>query len=132
LSLCGFGRTGKSPHLSTEARLSEKKCENEAKRPGVCFFLRGSEKWTFHNFNRGSPKILNVGGLQFRPNVCSKKFSLKNLQSSYSSFGNFLTKKREISRTFALKKCELLSSPRFGQFCQKCELVIKVRAISRF
>jgi hypothetical protein len=32
----------------------------------------------------------------------------------------FLTKKREISRTFTLKKCELLSWPSFGQFCQQC------------
>jgi hypothetical protein len=48
------------------------------------------------------------------------------------SFGHFLTKKREISRTFALKKCELLSWPSFGQFRQKCELFVKLRAILRF
>jgi hypothetical protein len=48
------------------------------------------------------------------------------------SFGYVLTKKREISRTFALKKCELLSRSSFGRFCQKCELFVKVRAISRF
>jgi hypothetical protein len=35
------------------------------------------------------------------------------------SFGHILTKKHEISRTFGLKKCELLSWPSFGKFCQK-------------
>jgi hypothetical protein len=48
------------------------------------------------------------------------------------SFGNFLTKKRKISQPFFLKKCELLSWPSFGQFCQKYELFVKVRAILRF
>jgi hypothetical protein len=46
------------------------------------------------------------------------------------SFGHFLTQKHEISRTFALKKCKLLSWPSFSQFFQKCELFL--RAISRF
>jgi hypothetical protein len=44
------------------------------------------------------------------------------------SFGLILTKKREISRTFVLKKCELFSWFSFGHFCQKCELFVKVRA----
>jgi hypothetical protein len=48
------------------------------------------------------------------------------------SFGPFYTKKREISHTFAQKKCELLSWSSFGQFCHKVELFSKARAISRF
>jgi hypothetical protein len=48
------------------------------------------------------------------------------------SFGPFYTKKCEISRTFALKKCVLLSWSSFGRFCQKLALFSKAPAISRF
>jgi hypothetical protein len=48
------------------------------------------------------------------------------------SFGPFYTKKHEISRTFALKKCELLRWSSFGLFGQKLALFSAARAISRF
>jgi hypothetical protein len=61
------------------------------------------------------------------------KLKLKILKAARAhSFGHFLTKKREISRTFALKKCELLSWSSFGRFCQKLVLFSKARAITRF
>jgi hypothetical protein len=60
-------------------------------------------------------------------------------QNSYRahSFGHILAKKREISRTFGLKKCGISRAFRlvyrsFAQFCQKCVIFLKVRDISRF
>jgi hypothetical protein len=63
----------------------------------------------------------------------TKRCTVHNqVEARVHSFGHFLTKKREISRTFAPKKWDLLSWPSFGQFRQKCELFVKVRAISLF
>jgi hypothetical protein len=41
------------------------------------------------------------------------------------SFDLIVTKKREISLTFVLKKYELISWSSFGRFPQKCELFVK-------
>jgi hypothetical protein len=62
----------------------------------------------------------------------SEKFVVSPLEPRAHSFGHILTKKREISRTFGLKKCALFSWSSFGQFCQKPTLFLKVRDISRF
>jgi hypothetical protein len=55
-----------------------------------------------------------------------KEVLLKAKKSAFKggahSFGHILTKKREISRTFALKKCELLSWPNFGQFVKSASV----------
>jgi hypothetical protein len=56
----------------------------------------------------------------------------RSLEIWAHNFGHILTKKREISHTFALKKRELLSWFSFGQFCHKCELFVKVPAFLRF
>jgi hypothetical protein len=119
--------------------LFQGKCAGYLTISSGMYFLYGESKKNCLNFcnfeksnhdtHHGRRRSLVTLQLPLAPSKCGG--SLCQHYRAHS-FGNFLTKTREISRTFALKKGKLLNCPSFGQVCHKCELFVKVCAISRF